>query len=163
MASVNKVILVGNLGRDPETRYMPSGDAVTNISRRDHDKWKDKASGEKKEETEWHRVAFFGQLAEIAGEYLKKGSQVYVEGRLRTRKWQDKEGQDSYTTEIVADRMQMLGSRAGGGEPRGAARGEAPPAEPQGRPSRRPAGARRSRPASSTTWKTTFRSEILAI
>jgi len=114
MASVNKVILVGNLGKDPEVRYMPSGDAITNITLATTDSWKDK-NGEKQEKTEWHRVAFFGRLAEIAGEYLKKGSQVYVEGRLQTRKWQDKEGQDRYTTEIVADRMQMLGSRSGGG------------------------------------------------
>jgi len=124
MASVNKVIIVGNLGRDPETRYLPSGEAVTNISVATTDSWKDKASGEKKELTEWHRVAFFGRLAEIAGEYLKKGSQVYVEGSLRTRKWQDKEGKDRYTTEIRADTMQMLGSRAGAGEPRGENRGE---------------------------------------
>jgi single-strand DNA-binding protein len=116
MASVNKVILVGNLGRDPETRYTTGGEAVTNVSIATTDSWKDKA-GEKQERTEWHRVAFFGKLAEIAGEYLKKGSQVYVEGRLQTRKWQDKEGQEKYTTEIIADRMQMLGSRAGGGEP----------------------------------------------
>lgn len=113
MASVNKVILVGNLGKDPEVRYMPSGDAITNINLATTDSWKDK-NGEKQERTEWHKVAFFGKLAEIAGEYLKKGSQVYVEGRLQTRKWQDKEGQDRYTTEIVADRMQMLGSRSGG-------------------------------------------------
>jgi single-strand DNA-binding protein len=120
MASVNKVILVGNLGRDPETRYTTGGDPITNVSIATTDTWKDK-NGEKQEKTEWHRVAFFGKLAEIAGEYLKKGSQVYVEGRLQTRKWQDKEGQDKYTTEIVADRMQMLGSRSGGvgtgGEP----------------------------------------------
>ena len=128
MASVNKVIIVGNLGRDPETRYLPSGEAVTNISIATTDTWKDKATGEKKEATEWHRVAFFGRLAEIAGEYLKKGSQVYVEGSLRTRKWQDKEGQDRYTTEIRADVMQMLGSRAGAGEARGG------PAEPRGEP-----------------------------
>ena len=114
MASVNKVILIGNLGRDPETRYLPSGDAVTNISVATSEKWKDKG-GEQQEHTEWHRVAFFGKLAEIAGEYLKKGSPVYVEGRIRTRKWQDKEsGQDKYSTEIVADRMQLLGSRGGG-------------------------------------------------
>ena len=119
MASVNKVIIVGNLGRDPETRYMPDGAALANASIATTHAWKDKASGEKKEETEWHRVTFRGRLAEIAGEYLKKGSQVYVEGRLRTRKWQDKEtGADRYTTEIVADTMQMLGSRQGGGEPR---------------------------------------------
>lgn len=115
MASVNKVIIVGNLGRDPEVRYLPEGGAVANISVATTDTWKDK-SGEKQERTEWHRVAFFGKLAEIAGEYLKKGSQVYVEGALRTRKWQDKEGKDRYTTEIVADRMQMLGSRSGGSE-----------------------------------------------
>ena len=108
MASVNKVILIGNLGRDPETRYLPSGDAVTNISIATSEKWKDKG-GEQQEHTEWHRIAFFGKLAEIAGEYLKKGSPVYVEGRIRTRKWQDK-----YSTEIVADRMQLLGSRGGG-------------------------------------------------
>jgi single-strand DNA-binding protein len=119
MASVNKVIIVGNLGRDPETRYLPSGEAVTNISVATTETWKDKASGEKKEATEWHRISFFGKLAEIAGEYLKKGSQVYVEGQLRTRKYQDKEtGKDRYATEIRADRMQMLGSRAGAGEPR---------------------------------------------
>ena len=110
MASVNKVILIGNLGRDPETRYMPDGGAVTNISVATTDAWKDK-SGEKQERTEWHRVVFFSKLAEIAGEYLKKGSRVYVEGRLQTRKWQNKEGADQYTTEIVADRMQMLGPR----------------------------------------------------
>src|SRR4051812_25747605 len=115
MASVNKVILIGNLGKDPEVRYLPSGDAVTNISVATTDQWKDK-SGEKQEHTEWHRVAFFGKTAEIAGEYLKKGSPVYVEGRIRTRKWQDKEGQDRYSTEIVADRMQLLGARGGGGE-----------------------------------------------
>jgi single-strand DNA-binding protein len=114
MASVNKVILVGNLGKDPEVRYMPSGEAITNITVATTDTWKDK-SGEKQERTEWHRVAFFSKLAEIAGEYLKKGSQVYIEGRLQTRKWQDKDGHDRYTTEIVADRMQMLGSRSGGG------------------------------------------------
>jgi single-strand DNA-binding protein len=116
MASVNKVILIGNLGRDPEVRYMPDGGAVANISVATTESWKDK-SGEKQERTEWHRVAFFCKLAEIAGEYLKKGSQVYVEGSLRTRKWQDKEGQERYTTEVVADRMQMLGSRGGGSEP----------------------------------------------
>jgi single-strand DNA-binding protein len=114
MASVNKVILIGNLGRDPETRYMPDGGAITNISIATTETWKDK-QGEKQEKTEWHRVAFFGKLAEIAGEYLKKGSQVYVEGRLQTRKWQDKDGADKYTTEIVANAMQMLGSRQGMG------------------------------------------------
>ena len=115
MASVNKVIIVGNLGRDPETRYMPSGDAMTNIAVATTDKWKDKATGEQKEATEWHRVAFFGKLAEIAGQYLKKGSQVYIEGKLRTRKWTDKDGIEKYSTEIIADTMQMLGSRQGAG------------------------------------------------
>jgi single-strand DNA-binding protein len=115
MASVNKVILIGNLGRDPETRYLPSGDAVCNVSIATTDKWKDKASGEMKEATEWHRVAFFGRLAEIAGEYLKKGSQVYIEGSLRTRKYQDKEtGKDRFSTEIRGEEMKMLGSRGGG-------------------------------------------------
>ena len=114
MASVNKVILIGNLGKDPETRYLPSGDAVTNFSIATTEKWKSK-SGELQEHTEWHRISMFGKVAEIAGEYLKKGSPVYVEGRIRTRKWQDKEsGQDKYSTEIVADRMQLLGSRGGG-------------------------------------------------
>ena len=141
MASVNKVIIVGNLGRDPETRYMPSGEAVTNISVATTDKWKDKASGEMKEATEWHRVAFFGRLAEIAGEYLKKGSQVYVEGALRTRKWQDKEGKDRYTTEIRGEVMQMLGSRAGAGEARGGA------GEPRGEPRGSPAAAKGEAPA----------------
>ncbi|MGY8527643.1 single-stranded DNA-binding protein [Paracidovorax citrulli] len=115
MASVNKVILVGNLGADPETRYMPSGDAVTNIRLATTDRYKDKQSGEMKEMTEWHRIAFFGKLAEIAGQYLRKGSQVYIEGRIRTRKWQDQSGQDKYSTEIVAETMQMLGGRGGGG------------------------------------------------
>ena len=114
MASVNKVILVGNLGRDPETRYSTSGAAICNITVATSRQWKDKASGEKKEETEWHRVVFYDRLAEIAGEYLKKGRPVYVEGRLKTRKWQDKEGQDRYTTEIIAEEMQLLGSREGG-------------------------------------------------
>ena len=114
MASVNKVILVGNLGRDPETRYAPSGGAICNVSIATTRNWKDKTSGEKREETEWHRVVFYDRLAEIAGEYLKKGRSVYVEGRLQTRKWQDKDGQDRYTTEIIATEMQMLGSREGG-------------------------------------------------
>ena len=116
MASVNKVILIGNLGADPETRYLPSGDAVTNIRIATTEKWRDKG-GEQQEHTEWHRISFFGKTAEIAGEYLRKGSPVYVEGRIRTRKWQDKEsGQDRYSTEIVGDRMQLLGSRGGGAE-----------------------------------------------
>jgi single-strand DNA-binding protein len=139
MASVNKVILIGNLGRDPEVRYMPDGGAITNISIATTENWKDK-NGEKQEKTEWHRVAFFGKLAEIAGEYLKKGSQVYVEGRLQTRKWQDKDGNDKYTTEIVADRMQMLGSRQGMGG--GGAEREAPERGESARPAGKPAGAK---------------------
>src|SRR5450830_50082 len=115
MASVNKVIIVGNLGRDPETRYMPNGDAVTNVAVATTESWKDKNSGEKKELTEWHRITFYRKLAEIAGQYLKKGSQVYVEGRLQTRKWTDKDGVEKYTTEIIADTMQMLGGRQGMG------------------------------------------------
>ena len=116
MASVNKVILVGNLGADPETRYMPNGDAVCNIRVATTESWKDKQSGEKKEITEWHRVVFYRKLAEIAGQYLKKGSQVYLEGRIRTRKWTYKEGQERYTTEIEANEMQMLGRREGMGD-----------------------------------------------
>jgi single-strand DNA-binding protein len=116
MASLNKVTLIGNLGRDPETRYTPDGSAITNLSIATTSSWKDKASGEKKEETEWHRLVFYNRLAEIAGEYLKKGSSIYVEGRLKTRKWQDKEtGQDKYSTDIVVDQMQMLGGKAGMG------------------------------------------------
>lgn len=114
MASVNKVILVGNLGADPEVRYMPSGDAVANIRLATTDRYKDKQSGEFKELTEWHRVSFFGRLAEIVNEYLKKGSAVYIEGRIRTRKYQAQDGTDRYSTEIVADQMQMLGGRSGG-------------------------------------------------
>ena len=139
MASVNKVIIVGNLGADPETRYLPSGEAVTNVRVATTDRWKDKQSGEMKEATEWHRISFFGRQAEVAGEYLKKGSPVYVEGSIRTRKWQDKEGQDRYTTEIRADRMQLLGSRSGTGEPRGEPRGDAPPMESKGADSKPPA------------------------
>ena len=110
---VNNVILVGNLGQDPEVKYMPSGQAVCNISVATTDSWNDKSSGEKQERTEWHRVVFFRRLAEIAGEYLRKGSQVYIEGRLQTRKWQDQSGADRYTTEIIANEMQMLGGRGG--------------------------------------------------
>jgi single-strand DNA-binding protein len=117
MASVNKVILVGNLGADPETRYLPSGDAVCNIRIATTDRVRDKASGEYKENTEWHRIVFFGKLAETAGQYLKKGRQIYVEGRIRTNKWQDKDGNERYTTEIVANEMKMLGSREGMGSP----------------------------------------------
>jgi len=115
MASINKVILIGNLGRDPEVRYTPNGSAVCNVSVATTRNWKNKDSGERMEETEWHRVVFFDRLAEIAGEYLKKGRSVYVEGRLKTRKWQDKDGKDQYTTEVMATDMQMLGSREGGG------------------------------------------------
>ncbi len=111
---INKVILIGNLGQDPDTKAMPSGMTVCNIRLATSESWKDKQSGEMKEQTEWHSVAMFGRLAEIAGEYLRKGSQVYIEGRLRTRKWQDKQGNDRYTTEIVANEMQMLGGRGGG-------------------------------------------------
>ena len=146
MASINKVIIVGNLGADPETRFLPSGEAVTNIRVATTDRWKDKASGEMKEATEWHRISFFGRLAEVSGEYLKKGSQVYVEGSLRTRKWQDKDGQDRYSTEIRGDVMQMLGRPEGGGEPRPVAdmgeRGERAEAKPAAKPApaKKPAG-----------------------
>jgi single-strand DNA-binding protein len=112
---INKVILVGNLGTDPETRYTASGSAITNISVATSESWRDKQSGEQQERTEWHRIVFFNRLAEIAGEYLRKGSQVYVEGKLQTRKWQDKSGQDRYSTEVVGNEMQMLGGRSGGG------------------------------------------------
>lgn len=115
MASVNKVILIGNVGRDPEARYAPSGGAICNLSLATTRSWKDKASGEKREETEWHRVVFYDRLAEIVVEYAKKGRALYVEGRLKTRKWQDKDGVEKYTTEIVAEEMQLLGSRDGGG------------------------------------------------
>lgn len=145
MASVNKVIIVGNLGRDPETRYMPNGEAVTNVTVATTETWKDKNTGEKKELTEWHRIVFYRRLAEIAGQYLKKGSQVYVEGRLQTRKWQDKDGIDRYTTEIIADTMQMLGSRQGmgGGAPQmGDEYGGGSPA-----PRQQPMGGGASRPA----------------
>ena len=131
---VNKVIIVGNLGNDPDTKYMPSGSAVTNLSVATNESWKDKQTGEQKDRTEWHRVAMFGRLAEIAAEYLRKGSQVYIEGKLRTRKWQDQQGNDKYTTEIIADEMQMLGGRGGGGAPAmgGGSGGPPPSAPPQG-------------------------------
>ena len=119
MASVNKVILVGNLGRDPEVRTFPNGDRVANVTIATTDKWKDKQSNEMKEATEWHRIVFNGRLAEIVEQYLRKGAQIYVEGSLRTRKWTDKDGQEKYTTEIRADQMQMLGSRQGMGDPSG--------------------------------------------
>ena len=115
MASINKVILIGNLGKDPEVRYMPSGSAICNITVATSRQWKNKESGEKMEETEWHRVSLFDRLAEVAGEYLKKGRSVYVEGRLKTRKWTDKDGVERYTTEVIADVMQLLGTREGGG------------------------------------------------
>ena len=114
---LNKATLIGNLGNDPEVRYMPSGGAVTNISLATTRRWKDKQSGEKRDHTEWHRVVFFNRLAEIAGEYLRKGSQVYIEGRIQTRKWQGQDGQDRYSTEIIAEEMQMLGSKSGGTAP----------------------------------------------
>jgi single-strand DNA-binding protein len=144
MASINKVILIGNLGKDPEVRYTPNGAAICNITLATTRSWKNKDSGDKVEETEWHRVVFYDRLAEIAGEYLKKGRPVYVEGRLKTRKWQDKEGVEKYTTEIIADNMQLLGSREGGegggersnpgaGDDRGEQRSNAP-ATPAARP-----------------------------
>jgi len=137
---INKVILVGNLGQDPETRYMPNGKAVTNLRIATSESWKDKQTGEQREQTEWHSIVMYDKLAEIAAEYLRKGSQVYIEGKLRTRKWQDKEGRDRYTTEIQANEMQMLGGRGGDrsamggagtesrGEPRPSATGERKPA-----------------------------------
>ncbi|MBT9608542.1 single-stranded DNA-binding protein [Aquabacterium sp.] len=160
MASVNKVTLIGNLGRDPEVRYTPNGAAVCNVSIATTRNWKDKNSGDKVEETEWHRVVFYDRLAEIAGEYLKKGRSVYVEGRLKTRKWQDKDGKDNYTTEIVAEQMQLLGGREGGGMGGGGGgygqqgggddfNQEAP--APASRPAARPAAASRPAQAPATT------------
>ncbi|MDR0529240.1 MAG: single-stranded DNA-binding protein [Zoogloeaceae bacterium] len=150
MASVNKAILIGHLGADPETRYMASGDPVCNFRIATSESWKDKQTGERKENTEWHRVVMYRRLAEIAGQYLKKGSQVYIEGKIRTRKWQDKDGQDRYTTEIEANEMTMLGKREGMGDGQGggdygrapqnfpagggSARGEAAPASGQKKP-----------------------------
>ena len=161
MASVNKVILVGNLGRDPEVRYTPNGGAVCNITIATSRARKNKESGEKTEDTEWHRVVFFDKLAEIAGEYLKKGRSVYVEGRLQTRKWTDKDGAEKYTTEIVATEMQMLGSREGmgggassGGEDSGyggGAGGEGGGSYQRPAPASRPAGAAANRPAAKST------------
>lgn len=144
MASVNKVILVGNLGADPETRYMPNGDAVANVRLATTESWKDKASGEKREITEWHRVVFYRKLAEIVGQYLKKGSAVYIEGRIRTRKWQDKEGQERYTTEIEANEMQMLGGRQSASSSGGEAEygGSMPSSAPSG--ASRPAPAKKA-------------------
>jgi single-strand DNA-binding protein len=158
MASVNKVILIGNLGRDPEVRYAPSGSAICNVTLATTRNWKGKESGERMEETEWHRVVFYDRLAEIAGEYLKKGRPVYVEGRLKTRKWTDKDGVEKYTTEIIADQMQLLGSReggGGGGDDMGGGGGERPQ---RSAPAARPAGggggggaAPRQAPAKSST------------
>ncbi len=152
---INKVILIGNLGQDPETRYMPSGGAVTNLTIATSETWKDKQTGQPQERTEWHRVVFFNRLAEIAGEYLKKGSKVYIEGSLRTRKWQDKStGADRYTTEIVANEMQMLDSRGGGGEGMGGGQGYAqqgaPAAQPQ-RAQQAPAAQAPAQPAVQST------------
>lgn len=154
---VNKVILVGNLGNDPETRYMPSGGAVTNISVATSEVWKDKQTGQPQERTEWHRVVFFNKLAEIAGEYLRKGSKVYVEGTLRTRKWQDQSGQDRYSTEVIANEMQMLDSRGGGGgDGGGMSRPDpmydqsAPQQQSPGRGTGKPGAAGSSSPSSET-------------
>ena len=164
MASVNKVIIIGNLGRDPEVRYTPNGSAVCNLGIATTRNWKNKESGERQEETEWHRVVMFDRLAEIAGEYLKKGRPVYIEGRLRTRKWTDKDGVEKYTTEIYAEQMQLLGGRegggGGGGGSGGSSGGEDDYGEPEGRseaPARRaapapraPAAAQRPAPKAST-------------
>ncbi|MFA5488501.1 MAG: single-stranded DNA-binding protein [Candidimonas sp.] len=146
MASVNKVILVGNLGRDPEVRYSPDGAAICNVSIATTSQWKDKATGERREETEWHRVVFYNRLAEIAGEYLRKGRSVYVEGRLKTRKWQDKDtGADRYSTDIIADQMQMLGGRDSGGEMGGGDDFSQAPAQ-RSAPARAPAQPRPAAP-----------------
>jgi len=144
---INKVILIGNLGADPETRAMPSGTTVTNLRIATSESWKDRTSGEQQERTEWHRVALFGRLGEIAGEYLKKGSQVYIEGSLRTRKWQDKQGNDRYSTEIIANDMQMMGGRGGGGGGMGAE----PPREQ---------GAGHGEPVSTSTEREDFDDDI---
>ena len=166
MASVNKVTLIGNLGRDPEVRYAPSGSAICNIAIATSRSWKDKTSGERQEETEWHRVVFYDRLAEIAGEYLKKGKSVYIEGRLKTRKWTDKDGAEKYTTEIIAQEMTMLGGRedgamGGGGGGGGGSRASAPadggygddsaPAPRRAAPPRAPAPAPRAPAAKSST------------
>ena len=153
MASVNKVIIIGNLGRDPEVRYTPNGNAVCNVSVATTRNWKNKDSGDKVEETEWHRVVFYDRLAEIAGEYLKKGRSVYVEGRLKTRKWADKEGKENYTTEVIAEEMKMLGGRegmGGGAEEGGGGGGYAKGAE-RPAPASRPAGAAKPAAAKSST------------
>ena len=153
MASVNKVILIGNLGRDPEVRYTPSGSAVCNVTLATTRSWKSKDSGEKVEETEWHRIVFYDRLAEIAGEYLKKGRSVYVEGRLKTRKWTDKDGVEKYSTEVIASDMQMLGSREGmGGGAEDDVGGHSERGAPQRQaPASRPTAAAASRPAPKST------------
>ncbi len=145
MASVNKVILIGNLGRDPEVRYAPSGSAICNVTIATSRNWKNKDSGERQEETEWHRVVFYDRLAEIAGEYLKKGRPVYVEGRLKTRKWTDKDGVEKYTTEVIAEQMQLLGGREGGGGMGGG--DDMGGGEPRSAPAPRSAPPARSAPA----------------
>jgi single-strand DNA-binding protein len=154
MASVNKVIILGNCGRDPEIRYLPSGAAICSVSIATSRQWKDKTSGERQEETEWHRVTFFDRMAEIAGEYLKKGKSVYVEGRLKTRKYTDKDGVEKYATDIVATEMQLLGSREGGGGAGGDEMGERTPA-PRSAPAARPAPAAAAKPAASPSKATT--------
>ena len=157
---VNKVILVGNLGQDPDTKAMPSGMSVTNLRIATSESWKDKTSGEMKEQTEWHSVAMFGRLAEIAGEYLRKGSQVYLEGRLRTRTWQDKSGNDRYTTEIVANEMQMLGSRSGGGGGGGMGSSGGGSGERAGAAPRDSSGGDYGEPVKSSTEKADFDDDI---
>ena len=156
MASINKVILIGNLGRDPEVRYTPNGNAICNISVATTRNWKDKTSGERQEETEWHRIALFDRLAEIAGEYLKKGRPVYIEGRLKTRKYTDKDGVEKYTTEIVAAEMQLLGGRegGGGGDDMGQERSERAPA--RSAPAPRSAPPQRQAPAPAPKSSTGF-------
>lgn len=147
MASVNKVILVGNLGKDPDVRYLPDGGAVVNLALATSSNWKDKNTGEKREETEWHRVVIYGRLAEIAGEYCKKGRSVYIEGRLKTRKWQDQSGVDKYTTEIIADQMQLLGGRDSGGGGGSSSMGGGDDFDQSPAPSRSSGGMRSSTPA----------------
>jgi len=152
MSGINKVILIGNLGKDPETRYMPSGKAATNFSIATSERFKDKETGEPQERTEWHRIATFDRLAEIAAEYLKKGSKVYIEGRLRTRKWQDKEGKDRYSTEIIADQMQMLDSKgSGGGMGAGAAHDDGQHSGQHSGEGFRSSGSGRGKPARAAT------------
>jgi single-strand DNA-binding protein len=151
MASVNKVILIGNLGRDPEVRYAPSGSAIANVTIATSRQWKNKDSGERQEETEWHRVVFYDRLAEIAGEYLKKGKSVYIEGRLKTRKWTDKDGVEKFTTEIIANEMTMLGGREGGGMGGGEAEMGSPAPAPRSAPARQAPAAAKPAPAKSST------------